>query len=231
MQIPAPGQLPSGLRVYAIGDVHGCAPRLGALHAAIAADWAARPAARCAVVHLGDYVDRGPGSAAVLERLCGPGPMPGAEMVLLRGNHEAMMMGSLAAGPGTAAEDLWLWNGGDATLASYGAKDAGFTPPAAHRALLERTALTWQAGSYFFVHAGIDPRRPLEAQRSQDLLWIREPFLSWPRPLPMIVVHGHTPCRVPELRSNRIGIDTGAVAGGPLTCLVLEGKQLRFLHA
>ncbi|HWL81268.1 MAG TPA: metallophosphoesterase [Roseomonas sp.] len=231
MQIPAPGQLPDGLRVYAIGDVHGCAARLGILHAAIAADWVAQPAARCAVVHLGDYVDRGADSAAVLERLCGPGPIPGAETVLLRGNHEAMMLEGLAAGPGTAAEDLWLWNGGDATLASYGARDAGFTLPPAHRALLERTALSWQAGSYFFVHAGIDPRRPLEVQRSQDLLWIREPFLSWPRPLPMVVVHGHTPCRAPELRSNRIGIDTGAVAGGLLTCLVLEGERLRFLHA
>ncbi|MXP63620.1 serine/threonine protein phosphatase [Roseomonas sp. M0104] len=231
MQIAAPGQLPAGLRIYAIGDVHGCAARLGTLHAAIADDWASRPATHCVLVHLGDYVDRGPDSAAVLERLCGPGPVPGAQEVVLRGNHEAMMLDSLAAGAGTAAEDLWLWNGGDATLASYGARDASFAPPAAHRALLERTLFSWQAGSYFFVHAGIDPRRPLESQRSQDLLWIREPFLSWPRPLPMIVVHGHTPSRAPELRGNRIGIDTGAVAGGALTCLVLEGERLRFLHA
>ncbi|HWX50332.1 MAG TPA: metallophosphoesterase family protein [Roseomonas sp.] len=231
MQIAAPGYLPPGLRVYAIGDVHGCAGRLGALHEAIAADWAAQPAGRCAIVHLGDYIDRGPDSAAVLERLCGPSPIPGAELVLLRGNHEAMMLEALAAGPGTAAEDLWLWNGGDATLASYGAVDASLSLPPAHRALLERTVLRWEAGNYLFVHAGIDPRRPLEAQRSQDLLWIREPFLSWPRPLPMVVVHGHTPCRAPELRSNRIGIDTGAVGGGPLTGLVLEGERLRFLRA
>lgn len=230
-EIAAPGHVPEGLRVYAIGDVHGCDGRLGALHAAIAADWAARPAQRCAVVHLGDYVDRGPDSAAVLERLCGPPPVPGAENILLRGNHEVMMLESLAAGPGTVAEDLWLWNGGDATLASYGAGDAGFILPPRHRALLEGTRLHWQAGSYFFVHAGIDPRRPLEQQREQDLIWIREPFLSWPRPLPCVVVHGHTPARAPELRRHRIGIDTGAVGGGPLTCGVLEGASLRFLRA
>jgi len=230
-EMAAPGRLPEGLRVYAIGDVHGCAERLGALHAAIAADWAAGPARHCVVIHLGDYVDRGPDSAAVLERLCGPPPVAGAESILLRGNHEAMMLESLAAGPGTVAEDLWLWNGGDATLGSYGAADAGFALPARHHALLQGTRLHWQTGGYFFVHAGIDPRWPLEQQRERDLLWIREPFLSWPRSLPRVVVHGHTPSRAPELRHHRIGIDTGAVAGGPLTCLVLEEAKLRFLRA
>jgi serine/threonine protein phosphatase 1 len=240
----APGRLPDGLRVYAIGDVHGCATRLATLHAAIAADWQARPAGRCALVHLGDYIDRGPDSAAVLEALCGPGPLPGAERIDLCGNHEAMMLAALRDGPGSAAEDLWLWNGGDATLASYGVTyGAGFGAPggtaaagrpllpAAHRSLLAGLRLSWQAGDYLFVHAGIDPRQPIAAQRSQDLLWIREPFLSWPRPFPAIVVHGHTPARAPELRANRIGIDTGAVAGGPLTCLVLEAAGLRFLSA
>ncbi|MFC4167591.1 metallophosphoesterase family protein [Teichococcus aestuarii] len=229
MSIPAPGRLPPGLRVYAIGDVHGCATKLARLHAMVAEDWARRPAERCALVHLGDYVDRGPDSAAVLDRLCGESPVPGAERVHLRGNHEAMMLDSLAAGPGTVAEDVWLWNGGDATLSSYGVCQGPPVLPLRHRALLATMPLRWEAGDYLFVHAGIDPRRPLAAQRNQDLLWIREPFLSWPRPLPKVVVHGHTPCRAPELRPNRIGIDTGAVAGGPLTCLVLEAAQLRFL--
>ncbi|MCQ4159614.1 serine/threonine protein phosphatase [Roseomonas sp. GC11] len=228
---PAPGRLPEGLRVYAIGDVHGCAGRLAALHARIARDWQARPAPRCAVVHLGDYVDRGPDSAAVLDLLLGPGPVPGAEAIPLRGNHEAMMLAALTAGPGSSAEEHWLWNGGDATLASYGAQDAGFAPPPAHLALLRGLPLSWEMGDYLFVHAGIDPRRPLAAQGAQEVLWIREPFLSWPRPFPRVVVHGHTPCRAPELRPNRIGIDTGAVAGGPLTCLVLEADRLRFLAA
>lgn len=229
MSIPAPGRLPSGLRVYAIGDVHGCAGKLASLHEAVARDWALSPAERCAIVYLGDYVDRGPDSAAVLEQLCGSLPVDGAERIALRGNHEAMMLESMAAGPGTVAEDMWLWNGGDATLSSYGARQGALVLPLRHHALLAAMPLSWEAGDYLFVHAGIDPRRPLEAQRNQDLLWIREPFLSWPRALPRIVVHGHTPCRAPELRPNRIGIDTGAVAGGRLTCLVLEAAQLRFL--
>ncbi|MCI0754473.1 metallophosphoesterase family protein [Teichococcus vastitatis] len=227
MAMLSPGRLPPGLRVYAIGDVHGCAARLTALHAAIAADWAVLPGERCAVVHLGDYIDRGPDSAAVLNRLLQPPPVAGAESVLLRGNHEAMMLEALAAGRGTAAEDLWLANGGRATLRSYGR--AG--PPPAHLALMQGTGLFWQAGSYLFVHAGLDPRRPLAAQREQDLLWIREPFLSWPDPLEQVVVHGHTPSRAPEVRRHRIGIDTGAVGGGPLTGLVLEADTLRFLSA
>ncbi|WP_159996034.1 metallophosphoesterase [Roseomonas sp. 18066] len=236
MEHAAPGRLPEGLRVYAIGDVHGCAGRLLALHAAIAADWAARPAARCALVHLGDYVDRGPDSAAVIEALCGPGPLPAAERIDLRGNHEAMMLAALQDGPGSVAEDIWLWNGGDATLTSYGLAASGPSTghpvlPGHHRAFLEGLRLSWQAGDFLFVHAGIDPRKPIAAQRPQDLLWIREPFLSWPRALPAIVVHGHTASRAPELRANRIGIDTGAVAGGPLTCLVLEEARLRFLSA
>ncbi|MBI0433720.1 metallophosphoesterase family protein [Roseomonas sp. KE0001] len=231
MDLPAPGLLPDGLRVYAIGDVHGCADRLEALHARIARDWRDRPAARCAIVHLGDYIDRGEASAAVLDRLAGPGPIAGAEWILLRGNHEAMMLDALTAGPGTVAEDLWLWNGGDATLASYGAEDSRLVLPEAHLALLRGLRPSWSAGDYFFVHAGIDPRRALESQRELDLMWIREPFLSWPRPLPRIVVHGHTPSRAPELRRWRIGIDTGAVAGGALTALALDAASLRFLSA
>lgn len=231
MEYPAPGRMPEGLRVYAIGDVHGCASRLRRLHRQIAEDWSARPIARCVLVHLGDYIDRGPDSAGVLDLLCGPPPIAAAENILLRGNHEAMMLDCLAAGPGTAAEDLWLWNGGDATVASYGVTDGLPQPPPAHLHLLRGLRLSWEVGDFLFVHAGIDPRRPLEAQRSQDMLWIREPFLSWPRPLPRIIVHGHTPARAPEMRLNRIGIDTGAVGGGPLTCLVLEAGRMRFLSA
>jgi serine/threonine protein phosphatase 1 len=232
MEFHAPGRLPSGLRVYAIGDVHGCLEQLVALHGMIAQDWVLRPVARCVVLYLGDYVDRGPDSAGVIARLTdGPGPVPGAETIALIGNHEAMMLAAIAAGPGTVAEDTWLWNGGDATLASYGTRTGPLQLPPAHLAWLQGLRISWQAGDYFFVHGGIDPRRALEAQRRQDMLWIREPFLSWPRPLPAVIVHGHTPSRLPELRSNRIGIDTGAVAGGPLTCLALDEDSLRFLYA
>jgi serine/threonine protein phosphatase 1 len=232
MEFCAPGRLPSGLRVYAIGDVHGCLEQLVALHGQIAQDWVLRPVARCVVLYLGDYVDRGPDSAGVIALLTdGPGPVPEAETIALIGNHEAMMLAAIAAGPGTVAEDTWLWNGGDATLASYGTRTGPLQLPPAHMAWLQGLRISWQAGDYFFVHGGIDPRRALDAQRRQDMLWIREPFLSWPRPLPAVIVHGHTPSRVPELRSNRIGIDTGAVAGGPLTCLALDADSLRFFYA
>jgi serine/threonine protein phosphatase 1 len=222
----APAALPPGLRVYAIGDVHGCAMRLAALHAAIAADWAAWPAARAAVVHLGDYVDRGPDSPGVLARIAAPPPVAGAESVALRGNHEAMMLDALAPGATPAAREHWLRNGGRTTL-----RDFGGTVPDAVLAQLRALPLFWQAGGYRFVHAGVDPCRGWAAQREQDLLWMREPFLSWPAALDAVYVHGHTPAAEPEVCGHRIGIDTGAVGGGALTALVLEGDGLRFLQA
>ncbi|MBO1075783.1 metallophosphoesterase family protein [Roseomonas marmotae] len=222
----APGRLPPGLRVYAIGDVHGCAGQLARLHDLIAADWAAMPARKAAVVHLGDYVDRGPDSPGVLRRIAGPAPIPGAESVALRGNHEAMMLDALAPSASPEARALWQINGGRATLAAYGG-----TVPDRDLEILRGLALSWRAGDYLFVHAGIVPGKPLDEQAEMDLLWIREPFLSWTGPLGMVVVHGHTPVPAPVIRPNRIGIDTGAVGGGPLTCLVLEDDRLRFLQA
>ncbi len=221
---PAPGRIPAGLRVYAIGDVHGRDDLLGALHRRIAEDWAAFPATRALIIHLGDYVDRGPASAAVLERIAGPSPVAGAEMVALRGNHEAMMLAALAPDASQQAITLWLFNGGVATQRSY---PAGV--PAHHLALLRSLPLTWEVGDYLFVHAGIEPTLELAKQPESALLWIREPFLSWPSPLRHVVVHGHTPVPEPQIRANRIGIDTGAVGGGKLTCLVLQDDRLRFL--
>ena len=229
----APGWLPPGRRIYAIGDVHGCARRLMAMHAAIRADLAARPAPLVSVVHLGDYVDRGPDSAGVLDLLLGPSPVPGAEIVLLKGNHEAMMLDACALGASTAALRLWMENGGLATLESYGTDPAspGWLEriPPAHLALLRRCPLRYSAGSYLFVHAGVRPEVPLDRQDPHDLLWIREPFLSFGGDLKAVVVHGHTPVPAPVVRPNRIGIDTGACFGGRLTCLVLEGERMRFL--
>jgi serine/threonine protein phosphatase 1 len=220
----APGRLPPGLRVYAIGDVHGRDDLLARLHAAIAADWAAAPAERAAVVHLGDYVDRGPDSPGVVRRIAGPPPIPGAESVLLRGNHEVMMLDAIAPDASPEMQFLWQANGGRATLAAYRGP-----VPEQDRQVLRNLSLSWRAGDYLFVHAGINPRKPLEAQSEKDLLWMREPFLSWPDKLEAVVVHGHTPAPEPEVLPHRIGIDTGAVGGGALTCLVLEGDGLRFL--
>ncbi|MFZ4409792.1 MAG: metallophosphoesterase family protein [Paracraurococcus sp.] len=232
-ELLAPGALPPGLRVYAIGDVHGCADRLGALHAMIARDARARPADHVVLIHLGDYVDRGEDSAGVLERLLAPCPVPGAEVVNLLGNHEVMMLDACDPRSAAGALPFWLENGGAATLASYRAAPEDPAPweaiPREHLALLRGCALRWAAGDYLFVHAGVRPGIPLDRQDPFDLIWIREPFLSFEGDLPQIVVHGHTPAAAPAVRPHRIGIDTGACFGGALTCLVLEGQRLRFL--
>ncbi|MFC7552755.1 metallophosphoesterase [Pseudoroseomonas wenyumeiae] len=217
---PAPG-----LRVYAIGDVHGRDDLLRRLHASIAADWAAAPAARAAVVHLGDYVDRGPDSPGVLRRIAGPPPVPGAESVTLRGNHEALMLDALAPGAPAEAQFLWQLNGGRATLAAY----RGHVPER-DREILRGLALSWRAGDYLFVHAGIDPRKPLEAQTETDLVWTREPFV-------LAGATGHGGGAWPYASAAAGGAAApdrhrhGRRRGGALTCLVLEGDGLRFLSA
>jgi serine/threonine protein phosphatase 1 len=230
----APASLPAGQRVYAIGDVHGCAGRLAALHARIEADLAARPAGKATIVHLGDFVDRGPASAAVVAALADLPRLGGAPVVNLRGNHEEMMLTAIS---GAGGIELWLANGGEASLRSWGvppgtrpAKWALSIPPG-HIAFLSALRLSWTAGPYLFVHAGVRPGIPADLQSAADLLWIREPFLSSSADLGAIVVHGHTPQAEPVIRPNRIGIDTGAVLGGKLTCAVLEEDRVGFLFA
>ncbi len=235
----APASLPPGLRLYVVGDPHGCATRLAALHAAIAEDVRARPprggVAGALLIHLGDYVDRGPDSAGVVELLLGGPPVPGMAVVNLTGNHEMMMLAALSPGAPASVVGFWLANGGGATLASYGlAPDAPASwqgLPAAHLAFLRGCRASFALGGYFFAHAGIRPGVALDAQDPADLAWIREPFLSWPGRLPAVVVHGHTPCAAPEVRAHRIGLDTGAVFGGPLSCAVLEEDRIGFLFA
>lgn len=235
----APATLPPDRRVYAIGDVHGCVDRLESIHAMIRADLGERPVARPTVVHLGDFVDRGPDSRKVIELLMQPWPdgdRPPPVVVDLMGNHEAMMLDALATGSHAAA-DLWLSNGGIATLQSWGV-DPGRPPstwwgavPCTHLGYLRGLGLMHRAGGYTFVHAGIRPDVTIECQSREDLLWIREPFLSFDGALPSVIVHGHTPRDEPEVRPHRVGIDTGAVLGGPLTCAVLEADQIGFLQA
>lgn len=228
----SPGWLPAGLRIYAIGDPHGCAARLAALHARIAAHAEADPAERVVLVHLGDYVDRGPDSAGVLDLLRRP-PVPGAAMVNLAGNHEQMMLAALDPQAEAEVIGFWLDNGGGATLESYGAdpRDLRSWEAVPQRDLdfLGRLRPSFAAGGYFFAHAGVRPEVPLDRQDPMDLAWIREPFLSWRGGLGAVVVHGHTPSRGPEVLAHRIGLDTGAVFGGPLTCAVLEEDGVGFL--
>jgi len=229
----SPGWLPVGLRVYAIGDVHGCAARLAALHGQVAADLARRPVAQPLLVHLGDYVDRGADSAGVLALLRRQGTVPGVRMVNLVGNHEQMMLAALDPMAEEEVVGFWLDNGGDATLESYGADPrdprSWAAVPEEDLALLRGMAGSFALGGYLFAHAGVRPGVPLDRQDPMDLAWIREPFLSWRGGLGAVVVHGHTPAMGPEVLAHRIGLDTGAVFGGPLTCAVLEGERLGFL--
>jgi len=144
----------------------------------------------------------------------------------------------LAALDRRAAEEVvgfWLDNGGGATLESYGADEDDLRSwaavPEEDLRFMRELRPSLALGGYFFAHAGIRPDLPLDRQDIMDLAWIREPFLSWRGRLPAVVVHGHTPSDGPEVLPHRIGIDTGAVYGGPLTCAVLEGDRVGFLLA
>ncbi len=233
--VPAPATLPAGTRVYAIGDIHGCLEPLTALHALIARDLAERPVETSVVIHLGDYVDRGPDSADVVALLAGDPPIAGAQVVNLMGNHEDMMVTAVTSGQ-TADAVQWLRNGGAETLLSWGipravpqAEWAARIAPS-HLAFLGALALSHRVGPYLFVHAGIRPGVALHQQKRDDMLWVREPFLSSKKDHGAVIVHGHTPAKEPSMRPNRIGIDTGAVMGGMLTALVLEADQMAFFQ-
>jgi serine/threonine protein phosphatase 1 len=236
--MPSPGILTPGARVYAVGDVHGCAERLDTLHRVIAQDLARAPVARPVLVHLGDYIDRGPDSAGVVARLAAGSPLPGVPMVNLRGNHEQMMLDALTGDPDAARQ--WRGNNGDATLRSWGIQPKSRPSswaealPARDLAFLGGLRLFFRMDGYVFVHAGLRPGVQLLDQNPDDMLWIREAFLNSIGPLlpeapTLVAVHGHTPEAAPVVTDNRIGVDTGAVRGGALTCAVLEGAQVRFL--
>ncbi|MBX6426998.1 MAG: serine/threonine protein phosphatase [Variibacter sp.] len=238
-ETPSGAAIPAGTRIYAIADIHGCCDLLEHVLARIDEDLARHPIAGPMEVFLGDYVDRGPDSRDVINVLVDRGRTRNA--VFLRGNHEALLLGFLQD---PRVLDAWRELGGFATLLSYGvAPSSGTTDkmrdlsqrlrralPPAHRAWLAALKSHLVVGDFFFVHAGVDPDRPLDRQREEDLLWIREKFLASQRDFGKVVVHGHTPVAAPEVHANRIAIDTGAFATGRLTCLVLEARTLRWLR-
>lgn len=210
---------------YAVGDIHGRADLLVKILAKIESH-ATTVQGPKKVLFLGDYVDRGPNSAQVIDILM-KGPPPGVdEQVCLRGNHEQMMLDANRRWNWLAA---WYMNGGLATKRSYGDDD---TRLQAHLEWIEALPFFHVEGKYLFVHAGIVPGRDIAKQRPSDLIWIRHEFLDDQSDHGFIVVHGHTPVRNgPDVRSNRINVDTGAVYGGPLTCAVLTDRAPTFMFA
>ena len=224
--------------VYAIGDVHGCYDQLCRLIDRIQDD-ASNIAGRKLIVLLGDYIDRGPKSASVLDWLCGP-PPAGFERIALAGNHEALLLEFLAD-PRPDSSSLQF--GGLETLSSYGISLDSFERarsraraemldavlPSEHLQLLRDMPGMLTLPNTVFVHAGLRPGVPLEAQHDDDLFWIREPFLSAEMPENLTVVHGHTPNVAPVVSGRRICVDTGAFATGILTAVRLDGAGVSFL--
>jgi serine/threonine protein phosphatase 1 len=231
--------LADNTRAYVIGDIHGRSDLLDQIVAEIERDLEKSPVADTLTVTLGDYVDRGPDSRGVLDRLAN-NPFP-TKYIALKGNHEALFEAFLRD-PTVASQ--WRRFGGLETLHSYGVPVAavmigrGFeeasealrrSVPKEHFRFLESLRFSVSHGDYFLCHAGVRPGVPLEHQRAEDLLWIREEFLNSRMSFGKVVVHGHTPTAAPEVLPTRINIDTGAFATGRLTCLVLEGGSRRFL--
>jgi serine/threonine protein phosphatase 1 len=207
---------------YAIGDIHGSLDKLRSLIEACRQHADGRD---LRFVLLGDYIDRGPDSAGVVRLMMSLQLELGERLIALKGNHEAWAVSLL---DGTTDVATWLRNGGGDTLASYGARDIGGLPRA-HLDWMRLLPLSYDDGRRFFVHAGVDPGKPLDAQDEAVLLWIREPFLSDGRDYGRLIVHGHTPLAgaTPELRANRLNLDTGAVFGGPLTAAVFDDSQTK----
>jgi serine/threonine protein phosphatase 1 len=234
-------EAPAGSRLYIVGDIHGRLDLLLRLQDKIAEDARKEPAGVRRIFYLGDYIDRGPSSREVLDLLINR-PQASLPASHLLGNHEAMLLRFLedsSIGP------EWLAYGGLATLMSYGVnlkadgkheqklaaaqRALNENLPESHKEFLRGLPRHASAGDYFFVHAGVRPGIPLERQTGSDLIWIRDEFLDSQDFHGKIVVHGHSYRTEPEVRPNRIGIDTGAYATGRLTCLVLEGPSMRFL--
>jgi serine/threonine protein phosphatase 1 len=225
-------------RLYVIGDIHGRLDLLDRAIAAIEQD-VEELGSDALTVTLGDYIDRGPKSRGVLDRLLtNPFPTP---HVALKGNHEVLLESFLVD---PAVGQHWRRLGGLETLHSYGVSVSGLMVgknydeaanqlragmPAEHLKFLQSLKTSHSHGKYFLCHAGVRPGVPLERQSDEDLLWIRDEFLSSKMNFGKIVVHGHTPAEATEVLPNRINIDTGAFATGQLTCVVLNESGHRFL--
>jgi serine/threonine protein phosphatase 1 len=231
--------LPAGLRIYAVGDIHGRVDLLNELLTRINTDIALHRPVGPVYVFLGDYIDRGSSSRETIDRLIEHGETH--ESVFLKGNHELIALKCLTD---QALFDQWLRLGGLETLVSYGVppeingKQIVELQLAFHSALPRKhfrffrdLQSSFACGDFFFAHAGVKPNVELSQQKESDLLWIRGEFLSSAYDFGKIIVHGHTPTREIEVGPNRINIDTGAFATGRLTCLVIEGESLSVIDS
>lgn len=229
-------RLPDGVRIYAISDIHGCAHLLDEMFTVIDRDLENIASARAIHVFLGDYIDRGPSSAQTIDLLIDRARHH--ESVFLKGNHEAFLIDVLND---PSQLQNWKQYGGLQTLVSYGLRpsinpdaeeqdeliaELNRTMPREHRLFYSNLQTHFVCGDFFFVHAGVRPGVPLDVQREEDLLWIREEFLTSNKKFAKYIVHGHTPVMAPDVRDNRINIDTGAYATGNLTLLTIKGDSL-----
>eukprot|EP01037_Dinobryon_pediforme_P016819 gene16819-17000_t len=240
---PVIGFAQPGRRIYAIGDIHGELELFEHMLSLITDDIAARPCAEPIVIFLGDYIDRGLNSAAVLERLA-TGSLPGVKHYFLKGNHEQLFAEFLES---PLAGASWLQYGGLETAFSYGVvpqsrdmDDAELqrfgeriaqAVPSSHKSFLKSLSRCVEIDGYFFTHAGVRPGVPLAQQRSADLLWIRDLFLDYDGLFEKVIVHGHSPREEPESLPGRINVDTGAYATHRLTAVVLEDESRAFISS
>lgn len=233
-------RLPEGTRIYAVGDIHGRSDLLKEIFTAIDADTARNEVARPIEVFLGDYIDRGPHSAHTLDLLIERSLC--RETVFLKGNHEAFFLEVLRD---PKKFDDWRQFGGLQTLMSYGiqptlSRDTADQAdlinalvelmPAAHLRFLQNLKPSFLYGDFFFVHAGVRPGIPLSEQQENDLLWIRHEFLNSEGDHGKFIVHGHTPVPEPDIRRNRVNIDTGAYATGRLTLLSIQESRMLVIY-
>jgi serine/threonine protein phosphatase 1 len=234
-----------GRRVYAIGDIHGRHDLLEALVREIGRDVVdTPPSAQPLLIFLGDYVDRGPGSAQAVDMILRLQGESGFEIRALKGNHEEALLRFLDE---PSFGSTWAEHGGSATLASYGVQPPATRTdpvawaeaaeafkailPAAHLDFYRSLDLISHVGDYAFVHAGVRPGVALEHQVERDLLWIRGEFLQAAGPFGKVIVHGHTPMEEPQVTRHRLGLDTGAYATGVLTAVRLQDQDQRFIQA
>ncbi len=235
-------RVPDGMRIYAIGDIHGRDDLLNALLTQIEADDLARGAADTQIIFLGDLVDRGPGSAAVVETALALNTS-GRNVRFLMGNHEEVFVSACRKSDPKVTR-FFLRIGGEATVLSYPITRAEYMTldmeqlterldtlvPREHVKFIESFEDQIIIGDYVFVHAGIRPGVPLSDQKQSDMRWIREEFIDQRGDLEKVVVYGHTIYEEVEERGSRIGIDTGAYDSGKLTALALEGGERWFLQ-